>query len=345
MEARNSAVTLYEAGAEGVDEFTQKMGEAPTALEVATAKMDNAKGATELLKGALETLQIVAIEPLLPMLKDMAESAVDLAEGFSLWLQSDQAAEWGAAIHGALSGALDMASAVWNFFNDNWTLIAPIVAGATAALVAYKVALIAINTWTKLVRIATLLWSGALLANPITWVVGLIGLLVAAIVGLILNWDKCVDAFKKGWIGIQNVFIAGANAVIGAINSILWAYNKVVGVFGGTQVESIGYIDFKTMEPDLPDLSAMAMPEFDPLNNGFAPPGGAASQFGYTPNVSPGAAMSPMTHNVTNDNSVGSFNMNVQIEGKQDDPKAMVDDIMKEMSKRTFMAGSQMGGK
>lgn len=346
MEALNAAVALYEAGGDGVEEFAGKVAKAPTALEIASEKMNNAKGAAEMFRGALETLQIVAVEPLLPLLKDMLNDVTALTEGFVQWLQSDDAAAWGEAIKSAVGDALDVIKETYNFFSDNWTLIAPIIAGITTALVMYKGALIAVETWTLAVKIATALWTATLQLNPIMWVVDLIAILVAAIVFLILNWDLCVDAIKKGWIGIQNIFTAGVNAVIGLLNGLIWAYNKVVGVFGGTEIDSIGYLDFKTLEPKIPDLGNVTVPTaFDPLNNGFAGAGGKASQFGYTPTVSPNAALSPMTQNVNNDNSVGAINMNVRIEGKQDDPKAMVDDIMKEMTKRTFSSASLMGGK
>lgn len=346
MEALNSAVALYEAGGDGVEEFASKVAKAPSALEIASEKMNNAKGAAEMFRGALETLQIVAIEPLLPLFKDMLNYLTGLVEGFATWLQSDEAAEWGEAIKSAVGGALDIIKETYNFFKDNWTLIAPIIAGVTGAIVAYKAALMALRGWTILVNIVTAIWSGTLWANPITWIVALIGLLIGAIVLLVLNWDKCVDAMKKGWIGIQNVFIGGANAVIGVLNGLVWAYNKVAGVLGGTEIDSIGYLDFKTLEPDIPKLDDVTVPTtFSRLGNGSAGSGGMASQFGYTPNVSASSALSPTMQNVKNDNSVGAINMNVQIEGKQDDPKAMVDNIMKELTKRAGSSASLMGGK
>jgi TP901 family phage tail tape measure protein len=59
---------LYEEGADGVKKFYDEMSNV-TALQVATEKMNNGKGAIEQFKGALETLQIKAIKPLLPAIK------------------------------------------------------------------------------------------------------------------------------------------------------------------------------------------------------------------------------------------------------------------------------------
>ncbi|MCM3272956.1 phage tail tape measure protein [Paenibacillus elgii] len=54
-----AASTLYKAGAGGVKKFREEMSKV-TALEVAKKKMDNAAGAVEQFKGAIETLQISA---------------------------------------------------------------------------------------------------------------------------------------------------------------------------------------------------------------------------------------------------------------------------------------------
>ncbi|NQX61815.1 phage tail tape measure protein [Paenibacillus qinlingensis] len=59
---------LYEEGADGVKKFYDEMSNV-TALQVATEKMNNGKGAIEQFKGALETLQIKAVKPLLPAIK------------------------------------------------------------------------------------------------------------------------------------------------------------------------------------------------------------------------------------------------------------------------------------
>ncbi|MDR6883562.1 TP901 family phage tail tape measure protein [Bacillus sp. 3255] len=63
-----AATTLYKAGSKGVQDFYRDMGNV-TALEVATERMNNGKGAIEQFKGALETLQIKVVQPLLPAIK------------------------------------------------------------------------------------------------------------------------------------------------------------------------------------------------------------------------------------------------------------------------------------
>lgn len=67
-DAIRAANILYDEGAAGVKKFYDEMGNV-TALQVATEKMNNGKGAIEQFKGAIETLQIRALKPLLPAVK------------------------------------------------------------------------------------------------------------------------------------------------------------------------------------------------------------------------------------------------------------------------------------
>ncbi|MGG4453217.1 phage tail tape measure protein [Brevibacillus porteri] len=80
-DAIRAASILYHEGAEGVKEFQTEMSKV-TALDVAKKKMDNAKGAMEQLGGAIETIQISALQPLLPVIKDLALMFADIAEQY-----------------------------------------------------------------------------------------------------------------------------------------------------------------------------------------------------------------------------------------------------------------------
>ncbi|UHA74460.1 phage tail tape measure protein [Paenibacillus sp. 481] len=94
---------LFEAGAEGVKKFNKEMSET-TALDVAKGKMDNAKGAVEQFSGAMETLQIAALLPTMPLIKKVATAAADFVGSMTTWLESDQAKSWGAAVRVAFQG-------------------------------------------------------------------------------------------------------------------------------------------------------------------------------------------------------------------------------------------------
>ncbi len=78
-DAIRAANIIYKEGAEGVKKFANEMTKF-TALEVARQKMNNAAGAVEQFKGALETLQISAMYPFLPLVKRIAEGAADLTQ-------------------------------------------------------------------------------------------------------------------------------------------------------------------------------------------------------------------------------------------------------------------------
>lgn len=65
---------LFKEGAAGVKKFQQEMANV-TALQVATKKMDSAAGAVEQFQGAIETLQISALLPTMPIIAKLANAA------------------------------------------------------------------------------------------------------------------------------------------------------------------------------------------------------------------------------------------------------------------------------
>jgi TP901 family phage tail tape measure protein len=70
---------LFEAGSKAIDEFAASM-EKVTALDVAKEKMNNAKGAVEQFKGAIDTLKISALLPTMPIIRKLALSAADFTD-------------------------------------------------------------------------------------------------------------------------------------------------------------------------------------------------------------------------------------------------------------------------
>jgi TP901 family phage tail tape measure protein len=78
-----AASILYDEGAAGVKKFREEMLKV-TALNVAKEKMNNAAGAVEEFAGAIETLQISALLPTMPIIKDMALAAADFAAKYTL---------------------------------------------------------------------------------------------------------------------------------------------------------------------------------------------------------------------------------------------------------------------
>jgi TP901 family phage tail tape measure protein len=74
-----AATILAKEGAAGIQKMYEEMSKV-TALDVAKEKMNNAAGAVEQLRGAFETLQIIAAEGTLPVIKKVALVAADAFE-------------------------------------------------------------------------------------------------------------------------------------------------------------------------------------------------------------------------------------------------------------------------
>lgn len=85
---------LFEEGAEGIQKFQAAMANT-TALQAAKARMDNAKGAVEQFKGAMETLQISVLMPLMPTIKKVALATADFTGRLTEALDSDEVKQFG----------------------------------------------------------------------------------------------------------------------------------------------------------------------------------------------------------------------------------------------------------
>ena len=129
----------------------------------------------------------------------------------------------------ALAGVVQGATAVFQFFVNNWNLIAPIIAGIAGAIVVYKAAILAVNVvqnaWAIIQGICTAAqWAlnVALTANPIGIIIVAIGALIAIGVALWMNWDSvcawCKDAFQS----VADFFV-NIGSSIASFFSNLWS--------------------------------------------------------------------------------------------------------------------------
>ena len=138
-----------------------------------------------------------------------------------------------AAITGQLADAFDVIKPVLTGFTTivadfiaNSDIFVPVIAGLAAVLLAA----LAPAIWAAVT--ATWAFTTALLANPMTWIVLGIGLLVAAFVALAMNWDTVVAWITEvwggfiGWItGVIDGFVGWWNdiwATVGTIFSDVW---------------------------------------------------------------------------------------------------------------------------
>ena len=218
---------LFKEGAEGVKKFTSEMSKV-TALDVAKEKMNNAAGAVEQFKGALETLQIAVLTPLMPLIKEAALNAADFIGN----LKPEQIKSFSDTIKNGFQTAYDITSKLANFIIDNWPVIRETIIGVTTAVVTFRSAMAAltiiqtINTLMAAYRAGTLLataaqlgFNVALLANPIGLVIAAIAALIAIGVVLYRNFDTIKAKAQQLWSKFGNLItkILAFSGPIGAL--------------------------------------------------------------------------------------------------------------------------------
>lgn len=182
------------------------------------------------------------------------------AEAFDLIWEALSKIDWESVINSGVS-ILSMFSEIFSFVVNNWSLISPIVYGIVAAMVAYKLAVVANNTVTKIstaLKAANMLASGlmagmslkqaaataiataaqgglnlAFLACPITWIV----LGIAAIIAIIALIAKKVGGFKElwniCWEAITKAFDVAKEAIGKGIEWISKKIEALIGWFEG----------------------------------------------------------------------------------------------------------------
>ncbi len=223
--------------------------------ELNAAKISSPGQALSMLGRQLETNLLIPFgQKLLPYIKQ-----------FSDWVTANQpqiealANTLADGVGQAFTAIADGAKSVYDFVSGNWSTITDVVLAFGAALLVVKtyfVAMQVIGVVNKLMMAyragtmaATLTtWglNGALLANPLTWIVIGIAALIAGIVLLVRNWDTAKvamlaiwDGIKAGfawlWDGIKSIF-----AAIGNFFATYWPY--ALGLILGPTGLLVGYI-------------------------------------------------------------------------------------------------------
>ena len=148
----------------------------------------------------------------------------------------------------ALGNVVQWAGNVYNFFVDNWSLIAPIIAGIAGAILVYKGAVMAINlvqnAWAICQGVCTAAqWALniALSANPIGIIIVAIGALIAIGVARWMNWDSICAWCKQAFQAVGDFFVSVGTS-IGSFFSGLWTgikdtavgvWNSITGFLSG----------------------------------------------------------------------------------------------------------------
>jgi phage-related minor tail protein len=148
----------------------------------------------------------------------------------------------------ALPGAFDAIGVAVQFAMDNFDKFLPIIAGVTAALVAYKAITTAISAAKKIQTAVTTALTAAqtaltavMNANPIGLVCLAIGALVAAGVALYKNWDKVKAKLSALWAGIKGIFSKVKGFVSGIFSGIAGVFSSILGKIKGAFEGAAGF--------------------------------------------------------------------------------------------------------
>lgn len=180
------------------------------AADMAATMDDNLKGDLTVMQSALEGLGIAAYEkfqtPMRTAVQSVTEDIGTLSASISdgaLSESFDNIAFKFAGLVSSISSFLSE-SALPSLINgvswlvDNFSSFIPVLSAATAAVISYKVAVIAAGTATKALSAAH---SGMLLTfvtNPIYLTITAVTLLTAAVAAYIVQINKVSDAYKEG---------------------------------------------------------------------------------------------------------------------------------------------------
>jgi phage-related protein len=174
----------------------------------------------------------------------------------------------------ALTGILNAATSVYNFFVNNWGVLSPIIAGITASVIAWKVAMAAANAVQTIAialnksqkkEIVAMTFSQQLqaimtgvqtaattafntvqaitnalfVASPIGWIILAIGALVAISVALWKNWDAVCNGIKAAWEWLKTTAV---NIWNGIADFFVAYWPWILGIFTGGIGLVIGYV-------------------------------------------------------------------------------------------------------
>lgn len=201
------------------------------------------------------------VDKVFPSIENLGESIYNLAttiyDNVIPAFGSVKPDNWN-SVGDAVSGIIDRATETSNFINDNWTTIEPIIVSLTGAIIAWKTAIIAVNTWAAITTITTSAWGTielmiwgiknattaweaaqwllnvAMDANPIGVVTIAIAALGFAIYEVIKHWQDIWSWIKSVWDVIDNnpilKFISFAINPLGtALMELITHWDKVVG--------------------------------------------------------------------------------------------------------------------
>lgn len=146
-------------------------------------------------------------------------------------------------IQNGLGKAVSVVGAIFNgfakvlkFVANNMKIILPLVIGLTAAFVAQKIVGLVttlytlFTTATKGMTAAQIVLNAVMKANPFGLIATAIGLVIAAGVALVMNWDKVKSALIGVWDSIKSAAISVWEYIMGFFQT---TFGKIVAFIGG----------------------------------------------------------------------------------------------------------------
>jgi len=183
---------------------------------IGKSAFDSIKNAIEANRPKFESIKAVFADIGLKL-----KSAFDNSQGSINWVKDVGLP----GFVGILADVVQKVSDIYNYFNDNWSQIKPIVEGVTNAIIIYNGALLISTAWTKAVTIAMNIYTGAVNL----WKAAQTGAL-----GIELAW-----AIWRGKDIIQTGILIGMYAwdaiVKGAHTLATWGQIAATGVLTGAQ--------------------------------------------------------------------------------------------------------------
>lgn len=198
-----------------------------------------------------------------PALSNLGSTALELGNKLSKGFEAaEPTIKWlfktgVPAVTGTITDLTNGATDLYDYINDHWSTIEPIILGIAAAVAVYEgnllrlaiaqksaliiealnkawaygqLALFNLQNGMKLVTVAQLLLNDAMKANQIGVIITLIGLAVTAGVALYKNWDTVKTSLLKNWIEIKQGFADGVNWCIEKLDWFIDKLNKIPGV-------------------------------------------------------------------------------------------------------------------
>lgn len=133
----------------------------------------------------------------------------------------------------ALTWLIEKIASVSFFFVQNWSNIAPVIWGITAAIGVYTIAMGSAAVYTWIATGAAKTFFTTLLTNPLFWVALVIGVVIAAIAkwvqavgGIRIAWLMACNSILTTWDILKLGFVTGVYGVMSLIDNLSYGWKS-----------------------------------------------------------------------------------------------------------------------